>query len=432
MVLLSQPLEIKLIVLRNNGDDMTKFKVDVTKANELCEVMSKKIAQYAEDCDKLYEIVKATKTTWIDPASYGFNRIVTNNDAKAKEIRQSLLDYHTNLIYFNTELGHIFNKREYSLQSMKIGYDTSYVNLSLNDLSDINHSLQLTLNNFANAHCPSDFSYLYMINGVYNAVANIQTQFTNLKTDVDNLKNEVNALMTNSTNKINSVELVTENREVTKFIWSLVSVMKKTDPDLIDGTKYAVNDISSGASSTNPDLIEPSKPNNVSVDTTSVNHVVSSTILNSEHHLVTDNTSNVTNNISNDYQAKTTYTIKNEQQNNNLEKNRDYIKEDLNTNFHDKSIDLTKEKLIEGDNKGLDVSGISSTIDDIKTITNDQVTKSFTPSHSIGVSDINLTRIDTSNLAQENTKTNVSSIDVLNGRDNITIINDVQTETNMN
>lgn len=219
---------------------MTKFKFNISSSNELVESLEKNLQRYDELSDKIYANVKSSENVWIDPASMGFNTIVRQDESNLKDIKISLQRYLNNIRYFSQELGNIFNNRGYSLSHMSIYYDSSYVDICMDKLSSASSLLQNTLNEFSSCIVPEDFEYLSNINDVYNATSNILNNLNDLTTDLREIRRSISVIMNDSIKRNNDIELVNSNDRVTHFNWTIMPLVRRTNPTLVKENKYNV------------------------------------------------------------------------------------------------------------------------------------------------------------------------------------------------
>lgn len=220
---------------------MTKFRLNISKINEHCESIEHSLKSYDELSDKIYGNVKSSHNIWIDPASIGFNQIVCKDEKTLKDIKISLQQYNNNLINFSRELGNIFTSSGYSLTNMSIYYDSSYVDICIDNLNNISSLLKNTLQEFSSCIVPDDFEYLSKINDVYNATFNCRNRLLEIDEDIISIRKSIDILMNDAIKKNRDIELITCDDKVTRFNWSITPLVRKNNPTLVKENKYRIN-----------------------------------------------------------------------------------------------------------------------------------------------------------------------------------------------
>lgn len=316
---------------------MTKFKFNISSSNELVESLEKNLQRYDELSDKIYANVKSSESVWIDPASMGFNTIVRQDESNLKDIKISLQGYLNNIRYFSQELGNIFNNRGYSLSHMSIYYDSSYVDICMDKLSSASSLLENTLNEFSSCIVPEDFEYLANINDVYNATSNILNNLNNLTTDLREIRRSISIIMNDSIKRNNDIELVNSNDRVTHFNWTIMPLVRRTNPTLVKENKYNIIQDNLHAKVYDSSLNSEMDSISISSDIIGTNADTSSTMISSDNIRVVDDRQGITAHVSPNYKSSDNIDINSTIIDNSIEPNK------LNTNdTHSLNIDSEK------------------------------------------------------------------------------------------
>lgn len=212
---------------------MSKFQFNVTKTKNKSEIIRKKINEYKEISNQVYFDLKKSKNYWIDNASESFNNIASLDYDLLNNVVSSISNYQKNIDYFSDELQNIFTSKNYFSDNMDIAYNSFYIKNCKDKLYNTEKFINNSIDNFSTCIVPSEYEYMDTLNEVFNSLYHIKGDINNLIFDLNDISNSIEKLVINCKARVASVTFNEVDNNVSKGLWSLVSVMPVKDLNII-------------------------------------------------------------------------------------------------------------------------------------------------------------------------------------------------------